>query len=337
MGAASGQILKWTGTSWAPGTDLLGNLPGLSEVSNLFVLKSGDTLSGALDMGGNRITNLAAPLTDSEAATKAYVDIEVGTVQSTAVTSVTATGPLASSGGTTPTISLSGQVPDTNITDDLTITSSGSVDGGAVKTGIIAAARIDLAIARTDEAVMKAGGTMAGYLTLSGDPADDLHATPRKYVTNVVATAAAERVSKSGDTMTGALNVPSLFVSGTNDWYVGTDIDQPTHIVMMSAGGEIQSISDLALRAPDGKILFKSPVKFEGGIDNAFMSGRTNEVVTDGNGVQITAPGCTASSVVLITPTTNSAPAKFWIETTQDSFTVKSATSETWSFCYMVR
>lgn len=52
----------------------------LSEWNNLdddFVAKSGDTMTGILDMGGNRITNLSNPTLDTDAANKAYVDSQI--------------------------------------------------------------------------------------------------------------------------------------------------------------------------------------------------------------------------------------------------------------------
>lgn len=45
-----------------------------SETSNLFLPKAGGSMGGILDMNGNRITNLANPVNDGDAATKEYVD-----------------------------------------------------------------------------------------------------------------------------------------------------------------------------------------------------------------------------------------------------------------------
>jgi parallel beta-helix repeat protein len=46
---------------------------------------------------------------------------------------------------------ISGELPDAWVSDNLTISSAGSVDGGAIKSGIVAAARIDPAITRDSE------------------------------------------------------------------------------------------------------------------------------------------------------------------------------------------
>ena len=44
------------------------------EMSNLFLPKAGGSMGGILDMNGNRITNLASPVANSDPATKEYVD-----------------------------------------------------------------------------------------------------------------------------------------------------------------------------------------------------------------------------------------------------------------------
>lgn len=66
-------------------SDLMGSVPvtkggtgaktAAEACTNLGALPTaGGTMSGALDMGSNRITNLATPADDSDAATKKYVD-----------------------------------------------------------------------------------------------------------------------------------------------------------------------------------------------------------------------------------------------------------------------
>lgn len=45
-----------------------------SETSNLFLPKAGGSMGGILDMNGSRITNLPTPISNSDPATKEYVD-----------------------------------------------------------------------------------------------------------------------------------------------------------------------------------------------------------------------------------------------------------------------
>jgi hypothetical protein len=58
---------------------LSGNIAALGTAATTqFVDVAGDTMSGALAMGNNKITGLATPTATTDAATKAYVDTQVG-------------------------------------------------------------------------------------------------------------------------------------------------------------------------------------------------------------------------------------------------------------------
>ncbi|WPU64041.1 tail fiber domain-containing protein [Peredibacter starrii] len=57
---------------------LTGNIGVVAASQGNYVLKAGDTMSGALAMGGNKITGLGTPTAASDAATMAYVDSKVG-------------------------------------------------------------------------------------------------------------------------------------------------------------------------------------------------------------------------------------------------------------------
>jgi len=46
----------------------------ISDISDDYLAKSGGTMSGAINMGSNKITSLGAPTADTDAATKKYVD-----------------------------------------------------------------------------------------------------------------------------------------------------------------------------------------------------------------------------------------------------------------------
>lgn len=56
---------------------LSGNLAATSAAQANYVLKAGDTMSGPLAMGNNKITGLATPTVGTDAATMAYVDSKV--------------------------------------------------------------------------------------------------------------------------------------------------------------------------------------------------------------------------------------------------------------------
>ena len=48
-----------------------------SHANNLFVNESGDSMSGILDMKGNKIVNLANPDRNNDASNKFYVDNKI--------------------------------------------------------------------------------------------------------------------------------------------------------------------------------------------------------------------------------------------------------------------
>jgi len=95
----------------------------------------------------------------------------------------------------------SGMFSDALVTNTLTVSALGSVDGSAIKSGTVAAARIDAAIARDIEimpAVLAGDGTGS---TLDADTLDGQQASA------FMSAASDNWVNTSGDTMTGALTV----------------------------------------------------------------------------------------------------------------------------------
>ena len=49
----------------------------LAKNLNTKVNKSGDTMSGELNMGNNKITDLSAPISDNDATNKKFVDLKL--------------------------------------------------------------------------------------------------------------------------------------------------------------------------------------------------------------------------------------------------------------------
>ncbi|WP_408098951.1 tail fiber domain-containing protein [Peredibacter sp. HCB2-198] len=74
---------------------LSGNLAATSLAQTNYVLKAGDTMSGALAMGNNKITGLATPTVGTDAATMAYVDSKVAAAPGDNLGNHTATTNLA--------------------------------------------------------------------------------------------------------------------------------------------------------------------------------------------------------------------------------------------------
>ena len=187
-----------------------------TNLTNNFLAKAGGTMSGIINMGSNKIQSLAAPVLATDAATKQYVDSAVGS---------------ATSGGAT-------------------------------------TAYVDAQVALR---VAKAGDTMSGALILDANPTVALGAATKQYVdtgdtaaqttantalttantalttANAAAATANGKVSKTGDTMTGALILnanPTAALGAATKQYVDSAIGSGT------AGGATTAYVDaqVALR-----------------------------------------------------------------------------------------
>ena len=167
-----------------------------TNLTNNFLAKAGGTMSGIINMGSNKIQSLAAPVLATDAATKQYVDSAVGS---------------GTSGGTT-------------------------------------TAYVDAQVALR---VAKAGDTMTGALILNANPTAALGAATKQYVdtgdtaaqttantalttantasstANAAAAAVNGKVSKTGDTMSGALMLngnPTAALQAATKQYVDSAI-----------------------------------------------------------------------------------------------------------------
>jgi len=106
------------------------------------VNKSGDTMTGVLNMGSNKITSLSNPTAAQDAATKAYVDASSGSGVGNIVG--TANEIDVSVFGTTYTLSLPGQI-STNVLGNLTGNVNGNITGnvtGNVAGGDLTGSRV---------------------------------------------------------------------------------------------------------------------------------------------------------------------------------------------------
>jgi hypothetical protein len=106
------------------------------------------------------------------------------------------------------------------------------------------------------QSVLKAGDTMTGLLILSGDPVVALGAATRQYVD----AADALKVNRSGDTMTGPLNVPA--------GATGTEAPRVQEVVLKSGDNMTGSLN------VNGNILSNSPTSLVG-----YNTGAGNSVV----------------------------------------------------------
>lgn len=153
-----------------------GDVVGTTDAQTI----SNKTLGSSLDAGTFTVTNLGAPSSDSDAATKLYVDTSVAGLVDSAPELLNTLNELAAAIG-----------------DDANFASTIATDIGTK--------------------VSKSGDTMTGALTLSGAPTSDLHAATKAYVDTEIADAIAEAAPTTKYSENNALLAQS---SGVVTWPV---------------------------------------------------------------------------------------------------------------------
>ena len=186
-----------------------------------YVLKTGDTLTGNLNMNNNKIKNIAAPIDSDDATSKAWVESKIASIPSGSGSGSTDL-PLA--GGT--------------MTGDINMAGN-KIEGSGDLTNINDAARkkyVDDSVSGMSHLVLhKIGGTMLGNLNMNdeliknlGTPVDDKDPVGKGWVESKIASIPSRGgsgfsgLSASGFTMTGNINM--------NDNRI-TDVATPINIV----------------------------------------------------------------------------------------------------------
>ena len=159
-----------------------------------YVKKAGDTMTGALDMGNNKVTNVAAPAANSDAVNKGYVDTAVS-----GLTDGTTALPYVKKAGDTMTGALNLPAP----TEDANAANKKYVDDAdAVLNAAIQAetknreTAITGVLQQIGELETGIEGDLSGYLPLTGGtmtgalnvqtPTEDANAATKKYVDDAV-------------------------------------------------------------------------------------------------------------------------------------------------------
>jgi len=171
---------------------------------------AGGTMSGNIAMGNNKVTGLAAPTADGDAANKKYVDDAIDALPDASDADPEMDGTAAA--GSSTDYARADHVHPTDTTRQAKITASGILkgdgnggvtaavadtdygtyskpSGGIPKTDLASAVQDSLDAA--DAALPKAGGTMSGAIAMGtnkitglGDPTADQDAATKKYVDN---------------------------------------------------------------------------------------------------------------------------------------------------------
>jgi hypothetical protein len=186
---------------------------------------AGGTMTGALNMGTNKITNLGTPTASTDAATKGYIDTSV-------IAPANLTGPITSVGNATSIASQTGTGTKFVVDQSPTIvtpTLSGNTTAGTINNTTIPASKTLVATDSTQYVVPSQTGNSGKFLTTNGttsswgDPVDST------------------KVSKSGgDTITvsSGTTVPlTIQNNGTGNSFVVNDVASDTTPFVIDADG----------------------------------------------------------------------------------------------------
>lgn len=234
------------------------------EIANLtngttampYVKKSGDTMTGALNMQNNKVTNVAAPTETADAANKGYVDTAIS-----GLTDGTTALPYVKKAGDTMTGALNLPAPtaDANAANKKYVDAADAVLNAAIQAETKnRETAITGVLQQIGELETGIEGDLAGYLPLAGGtmtgalnvqtPTEDANAATKKYVDDAVQNAkdpelagrvealetsqaqqdteianlkseitALPYVKKTGDSMTGVLNMSNNKVTNVAD------------------------------------------------------------------------------------------------------------------------
>jgi hypothetical protein len=197
-------------------------LADTANFSDTVVLKSGSTMSGALNMGTNKITSLGTPTTSTDAATKGYVDtVTVAPSNLTGpITSVGAATAVAAQTGTGSTFVM--QASPTLTTPDIGVATATSINGTTIPSS-----KTLVATDSTQYVVPSQTGNAGKYLTTDGTTSSwgsvSGYSAPTLGSTSIASGATVTTISAltlNNASLTGTLTAGGT--AGTNGYYLQT-------------------------------------------------------------------------------------------------------------------
>jgi hypothetical protein len=186
----------------------------LTGTNGIFVLKTGDRMTGILELSGN-------PVDPLDAVPKQYLDESITVAIDDIISQITGDFVLKTGDTMTGFLTLNDEPVDPlhAATKQYVDDKAGAGLDDAPNNGLIYGRQNTAwtALSGTNGPfVLKTGDRMTGLLELSGDPVDDLDAVPKRYletsITDAITSISDEFVAIAGDTMTGflILNAPPV-------------------------------------------------------------------------------------------------------------------------------
>ena len=228
----------WTGTSYEKaggfGNVSPGDLATKDELDSYLLLNGSSPMTGDLNLGSHKITNLATPILSTDAVTKQYVDVEFQTIESEFATALQSY--LQLKGGTMQGSLNMGGFSLTNL--DAPVNASDAATKQYVDSQISGAGQGDFL---SNGSIPMTGNLQMNNHRITGvsDPTSDTDASNKSYVDSSISNAVENLASSSdlanylpltGGTLTGILSMNNYRISNVATPVSDTDAANKAYV-----------------------------------------------------------------------------------------------------------